>query len=97
MENIKHATTSCYLMLWWNPHHSASYSEIPAPYISLLHPTTTWDKASVIQYTNTNILHLKKCLIVVTDEEATGLVIILPFLQVNTDTILKYISQAIQI
>jgi len=38
-----------------------------------------------------------KCFMVVTDEEATGLVIILPFLQVNTDKILKYISQAIQI
>jgi len=44
-----------------------------------------------------NILHLKKCSIVVTDKEAAGLVIILPFPQVNTDKILKYISQAKQI
>jgi hypothetical protein len=42
-----------------------------------------------------NILHLKKFFIAVTDDETTGLVIILSFLQVNNDRILKYISQAI--
>jgi len=44
-----------------------------------------------------NIFHLKKCFIVVREEQAAGLVIILSFLQVSTDRILKYISQAIQI